>query len=93
MKKLFYVGDNLTYHVGNYLSTGSILVPVFQIFNFENGNSTLVVEDSSALDREHLDSYKFEVIARDNCNNTANTTVVIALTDVNDNVPIITTPM
>ena len=69
--------------------------PIFNIFNFMNGTTTLIVKDNSTLNREKLDTYKFHVTAeRANCpeNGVRTATVLITLTDENDNAPMIIEP-
>ena len=90
---LFLLGQVVTYSIGSYLGTASISVPISAIFNFPTGgSSSLIVVDNLTLDREMLDTYRFEVIATDPEGNQGNATVVLTLTDVNDNAPIINTP-
>ena len=65
------------------------------IFNFSNGTTTLIVVNNSTLDREVQDTYTFQVTAANpNCPTFGVTTatVLITLTDENDNVPMIIEP-
>ena len=88
----FLLGQVVTFSVGSYLGTADIPVSISSVFSFPTGGSSLTVVDNTILNREELDTYRFEVIATDPAGTMANATVTITLTDVNDNAPMINNP-
>lgn len=74
------------------LEIGEALSPtgrrsIDDIFGFRSLSDTLIVIDSSDLDRETLTEYNFTVIARDAEQGSATATVTVTITDFNDNAP------
>ena len=64
--------------------------PISTIFG--TTTDSLVVLDSSVLDREGIDRYVFTVEATDTQSETSTATVTILITDINDEIPVITNP-
>lgn len=60
------------------------------IFSFLSNSGTLVLLDSSAIDREVLDEIRFSVVATDSLFQTAKVNVTVTITDANDETPTIT---
>ena len=54
---------------------------------------SLIVLDSSVLDREVINRYVFTVEATDTLSETSTATVTILITDINDEIPVITNPI
>lgn len=80
--------DGFTVAVGRALKpTGSRIVN--DIFGFRSNTDILIVLDNSALNREDVPEYQFEVIAMDTLHQSSNATVTIKVTDINDNAPAI----
>lgn len=80
--------DNPTLSIGEALSpTGRR--PIEDIFGFRSLDDTLIVLDSSDLDRETLTEYNFTVVATDSEGESATATVTVTIVDFNDNAPII----
>ena len=76
------------------LEIGEALSPtgrrsIENIFGFRSFDDTLIVLDSSTLDRETLTGYNFTVIARDLEGGSATANVTITILDYNDNAPVI----
>lgn len=57
---------------------------------FGTSTDSLVVLDSSVLDRERIERYMFTVEATDTLSETSTATVTILITDINDETPVIT---
>ena len=72
------IGQNLT-------DTGRR--PIDDIFGFRSRDDTLIVLDSSDLDRERITGYAFTVIATDSEGGSSTATVTVTITDFNDNAP------
>lgn len=61
--------------------------PIDDIFGFRSLDDTLIVLDSTALDRETIAEYIFTVIGTDSEGLSATATVTVTITDFNDNAP------
>ncbi len=59
------------------------------IFDFRSNSDSLVIVDSSVLDRESIESYTFTVIAVDSAGQMSTANITINLLDFNDEVPTI----
>lgn len=82
--------------MGELLSTvgnGELEQPIHSVFNFLPDTNNIIVVDSSALDRETVVVYRFEVIATNSGGLSDTATVMITITDFNDEAPQITNPM
>ena len=76
------------------LEIGEALSPtgrrsIENIFGFRSNADTLIVRDSSVLDRETLPKYSFTIVATDSAGASATANVTITILDVNDNAPVI----
>ena len=87
------VGNLIIFTIGTYLGTEALNQTIGTIFTFMSDTAELVIADNSRLDRETLDTYLFEVVAQDSNSARATSTVEITLTDINDNAPVITSPL
>ena len=72
--------------IGQNLTTSG-LRPIDGIFGFRSLDDTLVVIDSTALDRETIAEYVFTVVAMDTEGASAAATVTVTILDYNDNAP------
>lgn len=81
---------SFTVQVGTQLipTPGSRLIS--NIFGIRT--DSLIVLDSSVLDREDINHYVFTVEATDTLLETSTATVTILITDINDETPVITNP-
>ena len=60
------------------------------IFGFLSNSDTLVLLDSSSIDRETIDEIEFSVVATDTIFQTATADVTVVINDANDESPNIT---
>ena len=60
------------------------------IFGFLSNSDTLILLDSSSIDREIIDEIEFSVIATDSISQTATADVTVVINDANDEAPNIT---
>ena len=63
---------------------------IANIFNFLTNSPTLIVVDSTVLDREVISSYNFTVIATDRADQNSTAVVTVDIQDSNDEQPVIT---
>ncbi len=61
-----------------------------QIFSFRSNSDNLIVLESDVLDRETINRYVFSVVAVDDESQISTANVTIILTDINDEIPMIT---
>ncbi len=86
---LFYYSAGYTVAIGTAFSeTGSRTID--QIFSFRSNSDNLIVLESNILDRETIGRYVFSVVATDDTSQTSTANVTIILTDINDEIPMIT---
>ena len=60
------------------------------IFGFLSNSETLVLLDSSSIDRESVSQIRFTVIATDSASQNTTADVTVVITDANDEIPVIT---
>ena len=60
------------------------------IFGFLSNSDTLILLDSSSIDRETIDEIEFSVVATDSTSQTATADVTVVINDANDETPNIT---
>ena len=79
----------MTVTIGTSL-TADLEREVDTIFGFLSNSDTLVLLDSSSIDRESLSEIRFTVVAMDNANQNATAEVTVVINDANDETPVIT---
>ena len=79
----------MTVEIGTSYTSG-LEKAIDVIFGFLSNSDTLVLLDTSAIDRETIDEIRFSVIATDSISQTAEANVTVVITDANDETPNIT---
>ena len=70
--------------------TSNLEQEIDEIFGFLSNSETLILLDTSSIDRETHSEIRFTVIATDSTSQTTTANVTVVIGDANDNTPSIT---
>ena len=70
--------------------TSNLEQEIDEIFGFLSNSETLILLDTSSIDRETHSEIRFTVIATDSASQTTTANVTVVIGDANDNTPSIT---
>ena len=70
--------------------TSNLGQEIDEIFGFLSNSETLILLDTSSIDRETHSEIRFTVIATDSASQTTTANVTVVIGDANDNTPSIT---
>ena len=79
----------MTVTIGTAETTG-LERDIDTIFGFLSNSDTLVLLDSSSIDRESIPEITFSVVATDDIGQNATAEVTVVINDANDEIPTIT---